>query len=304
MWFVNALLTFAAWGIADLFYKKGSNEEDKYSQFKIIFTVGLAMGIHAFVFMLVKGLPFVPLDLIKYLPVSAMYILSMFIGYVGLRYIELSISSPIQNSSGAVSAILLIIFCSYMPSAIEISGIAVICIGVLLLSIIEKRNADRERIKSGEITEKKYQLGFLAVIFPILYCIIDGLGTFADGLYLDEYEIMTEDAALIAYEFTFFICAMLAFMYVRFIKKQKFSVVKERDKFFAAIFETAGQFFYVYAIADNAVITAPIVASYCVLSVLLSRIFLKEKLSWKHYIAIFIVFAGILLLGISEGLAE
>lgn len=304
MWFINAILTFAAWGIADLFYKKGSDEEDKYSALKIVISVGIIMGIHACIFMAVKGLPFVPFDLIKYLPVSAMYILSMFVGYVGLRYIELSISSPIQNSSGAVSAVLLIIFCSYLPSAIEVSGIVIICIGVLLLSVIEKQNADRERLKSGEVTEKKYQLGFLAIIFPILYCIIDGLGTFADGLYLDEFEIMTEDAALIAYEFTFFICAMLALLYIKVVKKQKFSVIKERDKFFAAIFETAGQFFYVYAIAENAVITAPIVASYCVLSVLLSRIFLKEKLSWKQYAAISIVFAGILLLGISEGLSE
>ena len=29
--------------------------------------------------------------------------------------------------------------------------------------------------------------------------------------------------------------------------------------------------------------SAPIIASYCAASVLWSRIFLKEKLSWKHY---------------------
>ena len=40
-----------------------------------------------------------------YLPVSVLYILSMTLGYVGLRYIELSISSPICNSSGALVAV-------------------------------------------------------------------------------------------------------------------------------------------------------------------------------------------------------
>lgn len=304
MWFVNAILTFLAWGTADLFYKKGSDEDDKYSHLKIVCAVGLVMGIHAVIYMIINGLPFVPFDLVKYLPVSAMYILSMTLGYVGLRYIELSISSPIQNSSGAVSAILLMIFCSYTISGIEAVGIVALCIGVFLLSLIEKKNADKERAKVGETIDKKYRIGVLAVIFPILYCIIDGLGTFADGLYLDEYEIMSEDAALVAYELTFFICAVISFIFVKFIKKQSFSVIKERNKFYAAIFETAGQFFYVFALSEKAVISAPIVGSYCVLSVLWSRIFLKEKLSWKQYASIFIVFAGLILLGISEGLAE
>ena len=42
----------------------------------------------------------------------------------------------------------------------------------------------------------------------------------------------------------------------------------------------------------------PMISAYCVLSVVWSRIFLKEKLSVKHYIAIFLTFAGIILLGI------
>ncbi len=274
MWFVNALLCFTGWGVADLFYKKGSKQEDKYSQFKIVFAVGIIMGIQALI-MIIKGQPFEPFDLIKYLPVSAMYILSMFLGYVGLRYIELSVSSPIQNSSAAVSTILLIIFCSYKPTAIQSVGIVALIIGVFLLSLLEKKNADRERLLAKEKIDKKYTISLIAIIFPLLYCVIDGLGTFADGLYLDEYEIMTEDAALVAYELTFFICAVLVFIYLRFIKKEKFSIVRERNRFFAAIFETAGQFFYVYALSENAVITAPIVGSYCVLSVLLSRVFLK-----------------------------
>jgi drug/metabolite transporter (DMT)-like permease len=40
-----------------------------------------------------------------------------------------------------------------------------------------------------------------------------------------------------------------------------------------------------------------IISAYCVLSVLWSRIFLKEKLSVKHYLAIAVTIAGIVLLG-------
>jgi drug/metabolite transporter (DMT)-like permease len=40
-----------------------------------------------------------------------------------------------------------------------------------------------------------------------------------------------------------------------------------------------------------------IISAYCALSVLWGRIFLKEKLSWKHYAAIATTFVGIVLLG-------
>ena len=46
--------------------------------------------------------------------------------------------------------------------------------------------------------------------------------------------------------------------------------------------------------------SAPIISAYCVASVLWSRLFLKEKLSWKHYLMIGFVVAGIVILGISR----
>ena len=48
----------------------------------------------------------------------------------------------------------------------------------------------------------------------------------------------------------------------------------------------------------------PVVASYSIFSLLYSRVFLKEKLSLPHYICIAVVVAGIVGLGVLEGLAE
>ena len=76
--------------------------------------------------------------------------------------------------------------------------------------------------------------------------------------------------------------------------------MKERDRGAAAIFETTGQYFYVFAMSRNAIIAAPLVASYSVFSVLLSRIFLREKLTRKQYLIIMTVMIGIALLAISE----
>lgn len=300
MWLLFALLTTLSWAFADLFYKKGAEPKDKTSHIKTVIMVGLVMGIHAVIYMFVEGLTFSPKTMLLYLPVSFLYILSMAVGYAGLRYIELSLSSPVQNSSGMVSAILIFVFFSHTLRLIEISAVILITFGIVALAVLEKKESDKTLVLN-EKESKKYRTGLFALIFPILYCIIDGLGTFADAIYLDELELIPEDDALIAYEFTFFFVAVIAFIYLK-IKKEKFSIIREKDKGVAAIFETAGQFFYVFAMSRNAIIAAPLIASYSVFSVLLSRMFLKERLTKKQYIVISIVMLGIALLGLSEAI--
>lgn len=302
MWFLFALLTSLAWGGADLFYKKGSDSRDRFSHLKIVVMVGLVMGIHGTAYLLIQGLSFDPMDMIRYLPVSALYILSMAIGYFGLRYIELSIASPVQNSSGAVTAILLYLFFPHDLGWVEIAGVAIITFGVVGLAVLEKRG-ERVALKSGkENSDAKYQIGVMAITFPLLYCLLDGLGTFADGIYLDELKLIGEDAALLAYEFTFFLCAAFVFVYLVAVKKQRFDFWGERVKGVAALFETAGQFFYVFAMASNAIVAAPLIASYSVFSVILSRLFLKERLSRLQYAVVVLVLAGIALLGLADEL--
>ncbi|MDY0406135.1 DMT family transporter [Virgibacillus sp. 179-BFC.A HS] len=302
MWFVFSILTALAWGGADLFYKKGTDSDDKYSHLKIVVMVGLVMGVHATAYMFIKGVDFHPFDMVFYFPVSFFYILSMTIGYVGLRYIELSIASPVQNSSGAVTALLVFIFFPTELGVAHFVGIALVTLGIMGISALEKKDELEARRLTDQPLEKKYQLSFLAIVFPLLYCVIDGLGTFADAIYLDEMKLISEDNALLAYEYTFLIAAAISYIYLKFFKKVDFHIFRERDKGSAAILETTGQFFYVYAMAKYAVIAAPLIASYSIFSVILSRIFLKEKLSPKHYIAIAVVMFGIALLGLADEL--
>lgn len=302
MWFLFALFTTLSWGTADLFYKKGADSNDKFSTIKTGIMVGLIMGLHGVLYMLIKGISFNPFDLVMYLPVSFFYILSMLIGYWGLRYIELSISSPVQNSSGALTAIALIIMFPKKLGLFNLMGIILITGGVIGLAVLEKK-LQSAALETEEINiDPKYKIGVLAITFPILYAVIDAIGTAADGIYLDELSLISEDAALLAYEFTWLIYAIIAIIYLTLIKKQKFNPLKESIRSSAAIFETAGQFFYVFAMSKNAVIAAPLIASYSIVSVILSRIFLKEKLSKQHYALIIIVMIGILMLGIADEL--
>ncbi|MGX7131148.1 EamA family transporter [Enterococcus songbeiensis] len=299
MWFASAIITILAWGAADLFYKKGNQEADRHSAMKTTIMVGLVMGLHVlFYYVVYQGISYDWKNLLLYLPVSGMYILSMAIGYFGLRYIEVSISSPISNSSGAVTAGLGFLIMGNRINGIQLAAILLILVGILLLSIFEKQQDDAELVAEGVRVEKKYRIGAIAILFPILYMVIDGLGTFLDSYYLEYKKIMPEDQGLMSYELTFFIVALLLWAYLEIVKKESVLVFRERDKGIAALLETLGQFFYVGAISTKEAVTvAPVISAYAVVSILLGRIFLKEKLTAKHYLVIAAIMIGIMILG-------
>ncbi|HRK99424.1 MAG TPA: DMT family transporter, partial [Trichococcus flocculiformis] len=155
MWFLFAIVSVLAWGTADLFYKKGSDPKDKYSYLKIVIMVGAVMGIHAMYVLLTSGVVYEPRNMITYLPVSALYILSMAVGYAGLRFLELSISSPVQNSSGAISGLLTFIFLGQSMTGIQFFAVGLITVGVILLSVFEQRFAEAERKENKEMVDRK-----------------------------------------------------------------------------------------------------------------------------------------------------
>ena len=302
MWFTFAIIALLCWSGSDLFSKIGCQDAgDKYSHLKMVMAVGAVMGLHAAYEVFFNGVEISGQILLTYLPVSLLYILSMAIGYLGLRYIELSISSPICNSSGALVAVLTLITAGISEDLppVALVAVALVCIGVIALGFVEANEDEELRRARQDASNHHYAKSWIALAIPVIYCLLDALGTFADSLVL---EVLDEDSANVAYELTFLFVGILCAIWVLGVKKQKLIARQETPKYTGAIFETAGQFFYIYALADSehVAFAAPIISAYCVASVLWSRIFLKEKLSVKHYLSIATVVAGIVILGILD----
>ena len=299
-WFWFAVIALLCWSGSDFFSKIGCRDNrDKYSHLKMVMAVGLVMGIHALI-EIIGGVEISWKVIWTYLPVSLLYILSMVMGYIGLRYIELSISSPICNASGALVAVMaLIMGTAEMDHIMQYVAVALACIGVIGLGVVEAREDDELRAERQKASNYKYAKSWLALALPIAYCILDAAGTFADALVL---ETLNEDSANVAYELTFFFAGVFCFVYTVLIKGQPLVKKVERPKYIGALFETAGQFAYIYALADteHVAMSAPIISSYCAVSVLWSRLFLKEKLSWKHYSAIVVTVLGIIIMGVFD----
>ena len=182
---------------------------------------------------------------------------------------------------------------------IQYAAVALACIGVIGLGIVEATEDEELRAARQEEGNFKYAKSWIALALPVAYCLLDAAGTFADSLVLEN---LNEDSANVAYELTFLLAGIVSFLYVVVIKKQKLLPKMEAPKYVGALFETAGQLAYIYAIADeeHLAMSAPIISSYCIASVLWSRLFLKEKLSWKHYAAIAVTVSGIIIMGVFD----
>lgn len=303
MWFVFTIATTLLWGLAEFFYKRGARPDETFAHLKTCVCVGFVMGIHAVVTLLTGDFRYNPVNLIRYLPVSLLYIISMAFSFFGMRFIEESISDPIENTSGAICSLLCVLILGDTISHSQTAAIFVILVGILGLGFLENAAGSDRKKKLGR------KMAVIAFLMPFLYAILDAFGSFLDVFYLEDVSMsplvdVTENTielvANTSYELTFALCALLLGLYMQ-VKKVPFELPTQGDKILAAVCETGGQFTYVYAMSGNGAVAAPVISSVCVVSLILSRIFLKERLSRKQYIFVFITILGILFLAVTEG---
>lgn len=314
MSWIFILVSTLAWGIAEIFYKKGNLEKEKYAHLKTTVLVGFFMGIYALIILFTQGidLKLFPKNFLIYLPVALCYIVSMICSYFGVRFIEESISDPIENSSCAIVAILSALILHETYEVPAIISIVVIIAGLIAVSIFDKKGKENRENKFGR------KLAIFAIAMPFCYMLLDAAGTFLDIFYTDSVETtllvgVTEDTiehtANCAYELTFFLVSIGILIFLK-IKKVKFfnlgensmendgffkKIFNQKWKILAAIFETIGQATYLFALSDGGAVAAVLLGAGTVItSLILSRLLLKEKLTWLQYVFIGIIMCGII----------
>ncbi len=321
LWFFLIFST-VCWGFAEIFYKKGNVAHERYAHLKTTVLVGFFFGIYSLVILLAQdvNIKYLPVNFIRYLPVAACYIVSMVCSYYGVRYIEESISDPIENTSCAVVPVLCAVFMHQKLNIQTIIAIVIVVVGILGVGFFDsKGKADRKR-NFGK------KLALISISMPFCYMILDAIGTFLDIYYTDDAassvlvgvtESNLEHTANCCYELTFLLVAIgiLIFLKVKGVKffdtgedfegeapakKNMLAKIKgQHNKILAALFETGGQATYLFALSEGSGIAAVILgAGTVIISFVLSRILLKEKLSVLQYAFIAIIFAGIISLSL------
>ena len=313
-WLLLTLSAIILWGATDILLKKSLQCSDSLSHFKTFVWIGLIAALSCVVVALCSD---TLLDSIRMLadnlyliPVTVFYVVAMFFGLLGAKHLDASVVSPLENIDGAITAIILYIFFfltgrSYVTDSIgimDIIGAVAITTGVIFLGIQEHKLSKQEN--NLEEDKKKHRLGALALLFPIAYNLADAVSMVATGIAVSgETEVEIPEIDFFFFEcFGFLVISIFVWIYMLTVKKYVYNPFKKAElpRLGAATCETLGTLTFVFATGINPILTAPITSSYCFVTVILARIFLKERLTKKQYLSLALVIIGIALLGISE----
>ena len=314
IWLILTLSCIILWGTTDILLKKSLQCSDSLSHFKTFVWIGLIAASSCVVVAFcsdtlpdsIRALA----DNLYLIPVTVFYVVAMFFGLLGAKHLDASVVSPLENIDGALTAIILYIFFfftgrSHVTDSIgilDIIGTVVITMGVILLGIQEQKLSKQE-INLAE-DKKKHRLGALALLFPIAYNLADAASMVAMGITVSgEAEVNIPDIDFFFFEcFGFTVIGIFVWLYMLAVKKTMYNPFKktELSRCGAATCETLGTLTFTIAVGISPILTAPIASSYCFVTIILARIFLKERLTGKQYLSLMFVVAGIALLGISE----
>ena len=314
IWFLLTLSCIVLWGVTDIFIKKSLHHSDTLSQHKTFIWMGLVMSLAGVVMAICsKTLPQsikMVGDNLYLIPLCVFYVIALFFGLLGTKHLEASVVSPLENIDGAIAAIILYVFFLFTDSThltdkvgvMDIIGTVAIVVGVVFLGIQEQKLSIQEMDLDNN--KKKRRLGALALIFPIIYNLVDAVSMVAVGITVSgETEVSIPDIDFFFFECVgFAVATVVVWLYLLIVKKHLYNPFKKTEltRCCAGIGDTLGTMAFTFAIALNPILTAPITSSYCIVTIILARIFLKEKLTKKQYLSLILVIIGIVFLGTAE----
>jgi drug/metabolite transporter (DMT)-like permease len=244
------------------------------------------------------------------IPLCIFYAVALFFGLLGKKHLDASIVSPLENIDAAMAAIILYFFFLFADRShvtdnigvMDMIGTVAIIVGVVFLGIQEQKlSGGRSDLQERK---KSHRLGALALIFPFLYNLVDVVSIVATSVTVsEETDVAIPDIDFFFFESLGFLAvAVFLWFYMLIVKKHRYNPFRKKElvRCGAATGETLGAMTYIFAVGLNPILTVPVTSSYCFVTIILARIFLKERLTKKQYISLALLVIGIALLGISE----
>lgn len=313
-WLLLTLSCIILWGVTDILYKKSSNYNDPLSQYKTFVWIGIVMAPAGVIMAICSDTLLDSIMMVKdnlyLIPLCVFYAIALFFGLLGAKHLDASVVSPLENIDGAMAAIILYFFFLFTGRShitdsigvVEMIATLSIVVGVVLLGIQEQTLSKQEAHLSEN--KKRHRLGALALIFPIVYNLVDAVSMVAVGITVsEETDVAIPDIDFFIFEsLGFVVVAICVWFYMLIIKKYKYNPFKKEElvRCGAATGETFGTMAFTFAVGISPILTAPITSSYCFVTIVLARIFLKERLTKKQYLSLAFLVVGIALLGVSE----
>ena len=314
-WFLLTMACIILWGVTDILHKVSLDAEDPLSHYKTFVWIGIAMALAGGIMTtwsttLVNSAKVLVNDLLFLFPLGIAYAAATFMGLFGKMHLDASVVSPLENIDGAMTALIIYFYYlvtgyvhpSYSFDFLDVIGTVVIIVGVILLGSQEQALFKKEL--HLEEKKKKHRFGALALFFPLIYNLMDVFSV----AEIDSSVSAEGGSAIPAIDFFIFECAgfavlaLFVWLYMLIVKKYCYFPFQEEEwlRCGAATGETFGTMTFIMAAGINPILTGSVTSLYCLVTILLARVFLKERLTKKQYLSLGFMVLGIALLGLSD----
>lgn len=310
MWIFWSCVSIVIYSFCLIYEKKGVNINEKYCEIKMLIWFGIC-GLLVSIFVSIFNLRETSASFIKLFiespPIilsTLFYYASLLLSFISLKFIPVSIETPIANTYSCftfIGAILLFLSLGeYQKITTELTPEKVVLVVIIFIVLIIFSILYRDEVKDNEesnlldkkATNSKSKILFYAtvgIILAVLSSITDAFSSIVDYYILNDV-IGTVDY-LYFYNLLFFILAVFGWVYVS-VKEKKIYNPFKKDQYVKAIgsgLDCLGTVTATLAINANQFYADPLISTTFIFTVVLSRIMLKEKLNWKQYICVIVL---------------
>ncbi|MFH1511046.1 MAG: DMT family transporter [Candidatus Woesearchaeota archaeon] len=279
-----ALLAMVLWGFEELFLKKAISGMKSMTTLLINTIVGILV-VACFVLLFLDGFSWLSgVDLWLVLIAAVTSFFGYFFLYKALEAQKLSLIASLDESWIIISVVIAIVLFAELPSFLQVSAIFLVISGAFLVSV-NFRSIGGIKLLSGAGFEFA-SLVFTGITVPLEKVVVQRVGEANAIIYI---------AVLVL---------PLIFL-ARFVTAERFvrpTWDLARIAAWSGVFD--GTAFALYLLALNKLsvaVVAPIIASSVVVSLVLARIYLKEKMTPKEIVGAGLILAGVVILSIRYG---
>ena len=286
MGIISGLISMFGWGTSDFLAAKSSRKIGFVLTFFWAQIFGISVAL-VYLFLKIKKLSITGISqfTIELLFASLFLTIAVLFYYRGLEKGKISLVSPIGSSFSLVTVILSVIFFHEILKPFQIIAIILIILGIILVSInfkeilMIKKITVFSGVKEGVIAMFLWGITYFLIISPIKI-----LGWFIPMLLIKLFSLV-------------FIIFYLIF------KRQPIKI-NVQPIFFILLFLTGfldilASFALTIGIESQyASIIVPVAASYPLVTIIMVRLFLKEKLVLNQVLGIIITILGLILISI------
>lgn len=286
MWLYYCLLSTVIWGFVAIAIKKCSNNEPKRIAIMGMLIYHCTMILVSLIInpQIIERLNFI--DIIKMSPGIIIQSIGFYCSISAIKYGKVAITSSIQRTQVIVTFLLGILILKEKFTILQliISGILV------TLSIMIARDKKNDEEKINKKAKQK------AILYSWGVVLFYGISDFINKIYITEYQsplYVIFNYAIIIIIGIFAYCLITKnwnYIDIRKINNKGYFVLQ-------SLLDVSSSIFNRFALLDgNVSIVSVISTSSIIITMLASRLILKEKISWKKYLMILGIFICVLVL--------